>query len=177
MIPANNKPIRIESLSGELDGGDWANVNQIVEIVSNQGVWFTVNTNIDIIRGKVKDIRLDHLQITFSTSMAPSSLMLTMVPNRMALRQALPSRIITFSTSMAPSSFDINGTLFFIISNDNTNGKVELWKSDAWRRALQWLKISNRLFRSSPNNFHYPMLPLRLTEPRTAGTTMVKDIK
>jgi hypothetical protein len=57
LIPANNKPIRIESLSGELDGGDWANVNQFVEVASNQGVWFTIDGSISIgVRGKVKDI-------------------------------------------------------------------------------------------------------------------------
>ena len=57
LVPTNGKPIRIESLSGELNGGDWANINQFVEIVSNQGVWFSVDESLNIgVQGKVKDI-------------------------------------------------------------------------------------------------------------------------
>jgi len=39
LIPTNNKTLRIESITGELNGADWANLNQPKEILSNQGVW------------------------------------------------------------------------------------------------------------------------------------------
>ena len=57
LVPTNGKPIRIESLSGELNGGDWANLYQSVEIVANRGVWFPFGSYLNIgIKGKVKDI-------------------------------------------------------------------------------------------------------------------------
>ena len=151
LVPTNGKPIRIESLSGELNGGDWANLNQSVEIVANQGVWFPFGSFLDIgIKGKVKDIYPG-----FSSS-SPSYF--TDVNGTLFFRAqdgtngyelwksdgtsagtTMLKDIRTGSSSSSPHNLtDINGTLFFI-AQDATNGQ-ELWKSDGTSAGTTMLK-------------------------------------
>ena len=56
-MPTNNKPLRIESITGELNGADWMNLQQPIELLSNQGVWVAFGDAISIgVQRKVKDI-------------------------------------------------------------------------------------------------------------------------
>ena len=140
LIPTNNKPIRIESLSGELNGGDWANINQFVEIVSNQGVWFSVDESLNIgVQGKLKDI------YPGSGNSSPQNLTdvngtLFFVANNGTNGQelwksdgtsagtTLVKDIYLGSSGSYPYNFfDVNGTLFF--SAYDLEGR-ELWKMD-----------------------------------------------
>ena len=69
LVPTNNKPLRIESITGELNGADWMNLQQPIELLSNQGVWVAFGDAPQVgVRGKVKDI------IEGSASSSPENL-------------------------------------------------------------------------------------------------------
>jgi ELWxxDGT repeat protein len=151
LIPANNKPIRIESLSGELDGGDWANVNQFVEVASNQGVWFTIVGSISIgVRGKLKDIFpgsgssnpnyfTDINGTLFFTAYDPTNGQELWKSDGTEAGTTMVKDIYPGSNGSSPQYLtDVNGTLFFQ-ANDDTNG-YELWKSDGTQAGTTLVK-------------------------------------
>jgi len=140
LIPTNNKTLRIESITGELNGADWANLYQPIEILSNQGVWVAFGDTPQFgVRGKVKDI--------WPGSSSSSPHYLTDVNGTLFFRAqddtngselwksdgtqagtTLVKDIYPGSSWSSPHYLtDVNGTLFF--SAQDPEGE-ELWKFD-----------------------------------------------